>query len=86
MDLHNEIMNIPTRVGTYNDEYCYELGHSDARHTAAEFALKAQARIAELEESLEWVLDRFKSVLSSTPVKDADEVICHLEKLLRDKE
>nr|DAH57245.1 MAG TPA: hypothetical protein [Caudoviricetes sp.] len=50
MDLHAEIMNIPARVGTYNDEYCYKLGHRDARHDAAELALKAQARIEELEE------------------------------------
>lgn len=52
MNLHNEIMNIPTRAGTYNDEYCYKLGHRDARHAAAELALKAEARIKELEEAI----------------------------------
>lgn len=49
MDLHSEIMNIPTVVGTYNDEFCYKLGHRDARHAAAELSLKADARIEELE-------------------------------------
>lgn len=52
MDLHSEIMNIPTIVGTYNDEFCYKLGHRDARHAAAELALKADARIEELETVL----------------------------------
>lgn len=64
MNLHNEIMNIPTRVGTYNDEYCYKLGHRDARHHAAELALKAQTRIEELEQSLQ------KLYLASGPVSN----------------
>lgn len=57
MDLHSEIMNIPTIVGTYNDEFCYKLGHRDARHAAAELALKADARIEELEEMLRWYVE-----------------------------
>jgi hypothetical protein len=52
MNLHQEIMNIPTIKGTYADEYCYKLGHRDARHAAAELSLKAEARIEELEEEL----------------------------------
>ena len=55
MNLHSEIMNIQGRKGTYNDEYCYKLGHRDARHAAAELSLKAEARIEELEILLERV-------------------------------
>lgn len=56
MDLHAEIMNIPARA-VAADEYdhklqAYKCGHRDARHDAAELALKAQARIEELEEDL----------------------------------
>lgn len=32
--------------------YAYKLGHRDARHSAAELSLKAEARIEELEEAL----------------------------------
>jgi len=53
MNLHNEIMNIQERKGTYNDEYCYKLGHRDARHAAAELSLKAEARIEELEAEID---------------------------------
>lgn len=53
MSLHNEIMNIQERIGTYNDEYCYKLGHRDARHAAAELSLKAESRIEELENALQ---------------------------------
>lgn len=60
MDLHAEIMNIQidrvrmvdqlNLVSDYNT--AYKLGHKDARHVAAELALKAQARIEELESKL----------------------------------
>ena len=49
MNLHNQIMNIQTRIGTYNDEFCYKLGHRDARHAAAELAMKYDALIDDLE-------------------------------------
>lgn len=49
MTLHNQIMNIPTVIGTYNDLFCYKLGHRDARHAAAELALKYDALIEDLE-------------------------------------
>lgn len=53
MSLHNEIMNIPTLVGTYNDEFCYKLGHRDARHAAAELSLKYEGLIEKLLDALE---------------------------------
>jgi len=63
MNLHNEIMNIQIDrvrmldqlnfVSDYNT--AYKLGHRDARHSAAELSLKAEARIEELEEMLKEV-------------------------------
>lgn len=54
-------------------------------NAAAELSLKADARIDELEYSLHWILTGFKNVLESKPVRDADEIICHIEKLLEGK-
>ena len=90
MDLHSEIMNIQALVTTEALEggskvRAYKIGHRDARHAAAELALKADARIEELEQSLDWILTGFKSVLESKPVRDADEIICNIEKLLENK-
>lgn len=86
MTLHAEIMNLPITVDRTNwtplEKNAYVHGHRDARHTAAELSLKAEARIEELESSLEWVLQGFKSVLGGKSVRDADEIICHVEKLL----
>lgn len=60
MNLHNEIMNIqlPKTDGQrYNDmgsdgEYCYKLGHRDARHAAAELSLKYEQLIQKLFDAL----------------------------------
>lgn len=45
MNLHGQMMNIqpPTRVGTpeTNPAIAYKMGHRDARHAAAELALRA---------------------------------------------
>jgi len=47
MNLHNEIMNINCTPGhAYAaNQAAYKLGHRDARHAAAELALKADAEI-----------------------------------------
>lgn len=63
MNLHNQIMNIRVNNklkedwtdvdGEVSGEwYAYKEGHRDARHSAAELSLKAEARIEELEEML----------------------------------
>lgn len=56
MDLHGDIMNIqaliPTEALEDGKVHAYKIGHKDARHAAAELALKADARIEELEEAL----------------------------------
>ena len=46
MDLHGQIMNLPTPSGTgfapgTSGDYGYRMGHRDACHAAAELALKA---------------------------------------------
>ncbi len=61
MNLHNEIMNIPTDIDftdwSAHDRQSYKRGHRDARHAAAELSLKAEARIDELEEMLKWYVE-----------------------------
>ena len=55
MSLHDEIMNLlilpglPMVNATENQLLAYKMGHRDARYAAAELALKADARIADLE-------------------------------------
>lgn len=58
MDLHSEVMNINVKFPELGFEgisppLAYKIGHRDARHSAAELALKAVARIEVLEEELE---------------------------------
>ncbi len=58
MNLHNEIMNIPVTItmaelGLRQDLLPYTIGHRDARHAAAELALKADAEIESLRAQLE---------------------------------
>lgn len=51
MNLHNQIMNIPIKPipsGRF-DEIPYKIGHRDARHAAAELALKYDELIDDLE-------------------------------------
>lgn len=56
MNLHSEIMNIPISVDRTNwlplEKNGYAYGHRDARHSAAELSLKAEARIEGLEDDL----------------------------------
>ena len=63
MDLHNLIMNIRVDEQNlfykYGNEslYAYKEGHRDARHSAAELSLKADARIEDLEAVLKGLLN-----------------------------
>ena len=45
MTLHGQIMNLPSGQGTMSQspDMAYKIGHRDARHAAAELALKADA-------------------------------------------
>lgn len=58
MDLHGQIMNLPARLpkdcAKMATSTAYKAGHKDARHAAAELALRADALVHELREVLEW--------------------------------
>ena len=53
MDLHGQIMNLPADGATLdwaNTREAYLYGHRDARHAAAELALKADACVQALRD------------------------------------
>jgi hypothetical protein len=58
MTLHGKIMNLPARMPSECAKMAastaYKAGHRDARHAAAELALKADALADELRDVLEW--------------------------------
>jgi len=59
MDLHGKIMNLRAKPPKHWDVKAwvdaFKVGHKQARHDAAELALKANALAAELRDVLEWV-------------------------------
>ena len=60
MDLHGRIMNIladANKAGTDDVRLAYLHGHRDARHAAAELALKADAQIDALVEVVVDILE-----------------------------
>ena len=66
MDLHGRIMNLPATGEPAGGSMAYKLGHRDARHAAAELALKADACI----EALRMLVasgNGFKSFDGDTP-------------------
>lgn len=65
MNLHNEIMNIPadpTKFDCYHSHAtAFKIGHREARHAAAELALKQEALIEALEDHFgSGVVETFK--------------------------
>ena len=55
MSLHGEIMNLPAKPSISANasvDHAYRVGHRDARHAAAELALKADAEIERLRSAL----------------------------------
>jgi len=64
MDLHGQIMNlacVPANMDAEpNQRLAYKVGHRDARHAAAELALKADACIDALRAALIELRDRIK--------------------------
>lgn len=86
MDLHSEIMNIKALVPVEALEdgkvFAYKIGHRDPRHAAAELALKADARIEELESVLSKLMDKARYTLCSSHFDELDE---YLESLLENK-
>jgi len=61
MNLHNEIMNIHCNPFCAKHSASYKIGHRDARHAAAELALKADAEIDRLMSSIESIADKLAS-------------------------
>lgn len=87
MDLHSEVMNIPVpRDFDYSDfhskVHAYKSGHRDARHAAAELALKADARIEVLEQALKSILD-WQPTQHVQSIFDDHELWNHAEELLK---
>lgn len=70
MSYHDEMMNIPAiglAAGTpIEARTTYKIGHRDARHAAAEIALKADARIELLERLLLQAYDDVENPVDST--------------------
>lgn len=89
MDLHAEIMNISVTVDRTGwlplEKNAYVHGHRDARHAAAELALKAQARIEELEEALTAFVTWQTDAEGKLSMLDDDELWLKAEKVLNRK-
>jgi len=92
MNLHNEIMNIPTgqlqeMVGIEhsNPILVYRSGHRDARHAAAEMSLKAEARIEQLENALRKAQEDINWMLNSEQLLNAF-VFDYIDEALKDKQ
>jgi len=72
MDLHGQIMNLPQTPGlpmvnaTEAQLAAYKIGHRDARHAAAELALKADACVEALR-TLVAAGNEFKSFSGEPP-------------------
>ena len=90
MNLHNQIMNIQINEESafykYGNEalYAYKEGHRDARHTATELSLKAEARIEELEEALQKAREDINWMLNSGKFLNSF-VFDYIDKVLENK-
>jgi hypothetical protein len=90
MDLHGQIMNLPARLPSdcakMATATAYKTGHRDARHAAAELALKADACVEALRDILmhvgegrgdavEWVCEP----IHSDEIRAAREALAELD-------
>lgn len=83
MNFHNEMMNIPIDYSDWKatkETNTYAMGHRDARHAAAEIAIKADERIEALERALRGLLDNvsfdYESPLDPRPfINKAKEIL-----------
>ena len=81
MDLHGQIMNLPTPdyAGLLaTPDYAAKIGHRDARHAAAELAIKADACIKALREIIE-SCERNQAAVSTFLLIDAREALAGLD-------
>ena len=84
MNLHGHIMSLPQTPGlqmfdaTEQHLTAYKCGHRDARHAAAELALKADAEIDELRKDAEryrWLRAQHWSTSSLCVVADPGDAV-----------
>lgn len=84
MSLHNEIMNISVDEGkalSMVSQTAYKYGHRDARHAAAEIALKYERALHEAQSTLESIA----ICDSDFPDHMAQESLKEIEKILSEK-
>ena len=85
MDLHGQIMNLPGSGGlseigtTQGEQLAYKRGHRDARHAAAEIALKADACIEALRSAL-LVMQGEALPLKRHAIQQAEDALAALER------
>ena len=90
MSLHNEIMNLPCDPSHANDEFAdrrfaYKFGHRDARHAAADLALKADAEIAQLKAERDALEEQLRTTIQALD-GEADLLARQRDALLKDAE
>lgn len=82
MNLHAKIMNlscVPKNMDAEpNQRLAYKVGHRDARHAAAELALKADKLAEELREVIEWARTE-KAPLRAQEIKSIELVLADYE-------
>ena len=76
MDLHDEIMNLPTGEMTDFESSChsaYKHGHRDARHAAAELAsVDEAARVSPMRARMEWLENALQHIAGSCEGRAAE--------------
>ena len=75
MDLHGQIMNLPADGATLdwaNTREAYLHGHRDARHSAAELALKTEAQLRQENEELRRDAARYRWLRDRMTLDDPD--------------
>lgn len=83
MDLHGQMMNLrcvvpPDAQVWANYGYAYKVGHRDARHAAAEVALKADACVRALREIVASA-ERNEAAVNTFLLIDAREALAALD-------
>ncbi len=82
MNLHDKIMNlncVPENMDAEpNQRLAYKVGHRDARHAAAELALKADKLAEELREVIGWARTE-KAPLREQEIKSIERVLADYE-------
>jgi hypothetical protein len=69
MSYHDQIMNLScgdiNHYNSFQERICYKTGHKEARHAAAELALKADTKIEMLTKALDDMTQHYISLIQS---------------------